>query len=133
MTVDVVPSGWDPVQAHLFRRMSQGRFTSCNYAAAKTHEMRFASLALAAVASLSLVAGRRRYPRAGRFGFGTAVLATALLAAMVMPACGGGGGGGGSGANPGTPAGSYSLTVTGSVASGSSTLTRSVMLSLKVN
>ena len=93
----------------------------------------FASLALAAVASLSLVAGRRRYPRAGRFGFGTAVLATALLAAMVMPACGGGGGGGGSGANPGTPAGSYSLTVTGSVASGSSTLTRSVMLSLKVN
>ena len=39
MAVNVVPSGWDPIQAHLFRRMSQGRLTSCNYAAAKTHEM----------------------------------------------------------------------------------------------
>ena len=35
MALDVVPSGWDPIQAHLFRRMSQGRFTSCNYAAGK--------------------------------------------------------------------------------------------------
>ena len=47
MALDVVPSGWDPIQAHLFRRMSQGRFTTCNYSAAKASEMRFASLALA--------------------------------------------------------------------------------------
>ncbi len=47
MALDVVPSGWDPIQAHLFQRMSQGRFTSCNYSAAKTSEMQFATLALA--------------------------------------------------------------------------------------
>ncbi len=47
MALDVVPSSWDPVQAHLFRRMSQGRLTTCNYSTAKASEMRFASLALA--------------------------------------------------------------------------------------
>jgi len=46
MALDVVPSGWDPIQAHLFRRVSQGRFTSCNYAAGKASEMLLASLAL---------------------------------------------------------------------------------------
>jgi len=50
IALDVVPSTWDPVQAHLFRRMSEGRFASCNYATGKTGEMRFASLALAALA-----------------------------------------------------------------------------------
>ena len=50
MALDVVPSGWDPIQAHLFRRMSQGRFTSCNYAAGKASEMRFAALALGMLA-----------------------------------------------------------------------------------
>ncbi len=44
--VDVVPSAWDPIQAHLSRRLSQGRPATCNYAAAKSHEMRFATLAL---------------------------------------------------------------------------------------
>jgi hypothetical protein len=50
LALDVVPSNWDPIQAHLFQRMSQGRFTTCNYAAAKASEMRFASLALAMLA-----------------------------------------------------------------------------------
>ncbi len=50
IAVDVVPSGWDPIQAHLFRRMTEGRLTSCNYAAGKSGEMRFASLALAMLA-----------------------------------------------------------------------------------
>ena len=50
MALDVVPSGWDPIQAHLFRRMNQGRFTSCNYAAGKAGEMRFAALALGMLA-----------------------------------------------------------------------------------
>ena len=47
LALDVVPSGWDPIQAHLFQRMSQGRFTTCNYSAAKASEMQFATLALA--------------------------------------------------------------------------------------
>jgi hypothetical protein len=50
MALDVVPSGWDPIQAHLFRRMSGGRFTSCNYTSGKSGELRFASLALAMMA-----------------------------------------------------------------------------------
>ncbi len=47
LAIDVVPAGWDPIQAHLSQRLSQGRLASCNYAAAKSHEMRFAALALA--------------------------------------------------------------------------------------
>ncbi|OJW20507.1 MAG: hypothetical protein BGO49_04570 [Planctomycetales bacterium 71-10] len=51
MALDVVPAGWDPIQAQIHRRMAQGRMASCNYSAAKTSEMRFASLALAALAA----------------------------------------------------------------------------------
>ncbi|MDG3006069.1 zinc-dependent metalloprotease [Paludisphaera mucosa] len=51
MALDVVPIGWDPIQAQLYRRMSQGRLASCNYSAAKSSEMRFASLALASLAA----------------------------------------------------------------------------------
>jgi Met-zincin/Domain of unknown function (DUF5117) len=47
LAVDVVPSGWDPIQAHLSQRLSHGRPATCNYAAGKSHEMRFATLALA--------------------------------------------------------------------------------------
>ena len=50
LALDVVPSGWDPIQARLHRRIKQGALSSCNYAAAKAHEMRFASLALAMLA-----------------------------------------------------------------------------------
>ena len=46
LALDVVPAGWDPIQAHLQQRLSQGRMAGCNYAAAKSHEMRFAALAL---------------------------------------------------------------------------------------
>ena len=51
LALDVVPAGWDPIQAHLQQRLSQGRMASCNYAAAKSHEMRFAALALALAAT----------------------------------------------------------------------------------
>ena len=50
LALDVVPSGWDPIQARLFQRMTQGGHTTCNYTAAKSQEMRFASLALAMLA-----------------------------------------------------------------------------------
>ena len=53
-----------------------------------------------------------------------------LLVALAVPGCGGGG------AtvthNPGTPAGTYSLTVTGTVTSGSATLTHSFTLKVTV-
>jgi hypothetical protein len=64
-------------------------------------------------------------------------LATALflliaLGMMAIPSCGGGGGGG-TGGSPGTPAGTYTLGVTATFASASTTLTHDVKLTLTVN
>src|SRR5262249_48260707 len=47
LAIDVVPAGWDPIQAQLAARLGRGRIANCNYVAAKSREMRFASLALA--------------------------------------------------------------------------------------
>lgn len=55
-----------------------------------------------------------------------------LLLSFGIVACGGGGGSGGSVANPGTPAGTYTLTVTGTVNSGTTVVNHSVSLSLRV-
>lgn len=60
-------------------------------------------------------------------------LAAGLLLALVMTTCGGGGGGGGGSSNPGTPAGSYTLTVTGTFGSGSTALSHSITLTLNVS
>ena len=62
-----------------------------------------------------------------------AVLAAILSFAALWASCGGGGGSsGGGGGNPGTPAGTYKLTVTGAYTSGSTTLTHNVALTLTV-
>ena len=58
-------------------------------------------------------------------------LAGALLLVLLWAACGGGGGGGGG--NPGTPLGTYTLTVTGTVTTGSDNLNHGLTLTLKVN
>src|SRR5262249_39108314 len=47
VALDVAPAGWDPIQAQLQQRLARGHTFSCNYAAAKSHEIRFAALALA--------------------------------------------------------------------------------------
>ena len=60
------------------------------------------------------------------------LLATALLPTMSLLGCGGGGGGGGVISNPGTPPGTYSLTVNATLGSGSSTLTHTVTLTMTV-
>jgi hypothetical protein len=64
-----------------------------------------------------------------------APLAVVTLGLMLWAACGGGGGGGGAGppVNPGTPAGTYPLTVTGTYTSGASTLQHNLNLTLIVN
>ena len=59
------------------------------------------------------------------------VLGVLLLAATLMGACGGMGGGT-SVTNPGTPAGAYTLTVTGTVSAGTNPLSNSLTLTLKV-
>ncbi|HEV2498035.1 MAG TPA: FG-GAP-like repeat-containing protein [Terriglobia bacterium] len=60
-------------------------------------------------------------------------LSAALMLILGMAACGGGGGGSsGGGGNPGTPAGAYTLTVSGSVTEASTTVTHNMSLTLNV-
>jgi hypothetical protein len=95
-------------------------------------------LMLSAALALGLAARTRRaVPTSGaastRMSFSISVIAAILMAlALVVSACGGGGGGG-TIHNPGTPVGTYTLTLTGTAASGSTTLTNNLKLSLTVN
>ncbi|HKS96834.1 MAG TPA: choice-of-anchor D domain-containing protein, partial [Terriglobia bacterium] len=76
---------------------------------------------LVALASLiALAAGRRRRVEIG--------LVATLALVLLWAACGGGNAGGG-----GTPAGTYSLTVSGTVTSGQATVKHDVTLTLTVN
>jgi len=89
-----------------------------------------ALLFLVMLATLALVNRRRIQPRPARLRLAAATLFVLLLVALTIPGCGG------SGAavthNPGTPAGTYSLTVTGTVTSGSATLIHSFTLKVTV-
>jgi hypothetical protein len=69
-----------------------------------------------------------------RWQYKAVLIATGLLLSLSLAGCGGGGGGGGpvGPSNPGTPAGTYTLTVTGTTGSGSSLLTHTVSLTLTV-
>jgi hypothetical protein len=49
---------------------------------------------------------------------GLLFLGMVLAGVIIMAACGGGSSGGGGGGNPGTPAGSYTVTITGKDANG---------------
>jgi len=55
-----------------------------------------------------------------------------ILGALSMPACGGGNNGSGSGAT-GTPAGTYTLDVKGTLTSGTATITHDIKLTLTVH
>jgi hypothetical protein len=92
-------------------------------------------LLLTMLAALATLAGSYAIRRAGvpQLSRPQIVLAATLLVMIVWAACGGtGGGGGGGGGNPGTPAGTYTLTVTGAYVSGSTTLAHNVTLTLTV-
>ena len=83
--------------------------------------------ALLAAVGVRLMAGRRlAWNRAW------APLAVAMLRVALWAGCGGGGGGG-TPTPRGTPAGTYSLTVTGTYTSGTTTVHRNITLTLKVN
>ena len=89
------------------------------------------ALSLAAMA-WAFALGKRNSLRMWRFGL--VPLAAGLVLALALAGCGGGGGGGGGGpvGNPGTPSGTYSLTVTGMTGSGATALSHAVALTLKV-
>jgi hypothetical protein len=93
------------------------------------------TVALAALGSLARATRRWAQPGVGRGRAGLVTFAVLSLMLGAMAACGGGGGGGGGAppqSDPGTPSGTYTLTVTGTYGSGSTTLTHSVDLTLQV-
>jgi len=59
-------------------------------------------------------------------------IAAGVLLTLAITACGGGGGSTGPTGNPGTPAGTYNLTVTGTAGTSPNTVTHSVTLTLTV-
>lgn len=80
---------------------------------------------------LAWMAGkRRRVPL--RLSLATAVFSVLTLAVLSLAACGGGGSSSPPPGNPGTPAGTYILTVTGTLTSGAITQTHDVKLTLTV-
>ena len=93
------------------------------------------TLALVLVALAWAILGRK-LPVTQRWRTAPVLLGAGLLLALALAACGGGssgGGGGGGQTNPGTPAGTYTLTVTGTVTSGSQTVNHNYQLTLTVS
>jgi peptidoglycan/LPS O-acetylase OafA/YrhL len=85
-------------------------------------------LALVLLASLN----GRSWEQRPRLAYGVALLLL-LCAGVTLSACGGGGGSsGGGGGNAGTPTGTYTLVVSATFTSGSTTLTHSADLTLVV-
>jgi hypothetical protein len=88
-----------------------------------------------ALALMAWTIARRNQPRMGRWRSTMVPLVSGLLLTLALAGCGGGG----SGKllvpppNSGTPAGNYTLTVTGTAGSGSSALSHSVTLKLSVS
>jgi sugar lactone lactonase YvrE len=91
-------------------------------------------LALALV-TMAWAIRRRNQPDLGRWRSTMLRFSTGFLLLFVLAVCGGGGGGGPTGPtpNPGTPAGTYNLTVTGTTGSGSSAMSHNVTLTLTVS
>jgi hypothetical protein len=81
------------------------------------------------LAAMAWAIVRRNQPGVSRWQSTMVPLASGLLLTLALAGCGGGG----TKHNPGTPAGTYPLTVTGTTGSGSSTLSHSVTLTLTVS
>jgi hypothetical protein len=86
-----------------------------------------------ALAAMAWAMGRRNRPGVSRWQSRMALLASGLLLILALAGCGGGGGSSNVTHDPGTPAGTSKLTVTGSTGSGSSALSHSVTLTLTVS
>jgi hypothetical protein len=88
-------------------------------------------LSLVVLAGVILLARRKPEAMVGRLRLGLATAGMLALLALGMVACGGGSSTTTS-SNPGTPAGKYNLTVTGTLTSGSVTVTNNAQVTLQV-
>jgi len=88
-------------------------------------------LGLVLLAGMMLLARRRPEGMAARLRLGLATAAMLAVLALGIVACGGGGSTTTS-SNPGTPTGKYTLTVTGTLASSSVTVSHDVQITLQV-
>jgi len=86
-----------------------------------------------ALAAMAWAIRRWNQSGASRWRFLLLRLATGLLLMLALAECGGDGGSTPPTSNPGTPAGNYTLTVTGTAGSGSSALSHGVALTLNVS
>jgi hypothetical protein len=84
------------------------------------------------LAAMAWAVGRRNQHSVGRWQSTLLLLATGFLLTLALAGCGGGGGTK-TPSNPGTPAGTYNLTVTGTTGSGSSAMSHNVTLTLNVS
>jgi hypothetical protein len=80
-----------------------------------------------ALAAMSWAIGRRKQPGVSRWQSAMVLLAAGLLLTLALAGCRA------PTINPGTPAGTYTLTVTGTTGSGASALSHSVSLTLIVS
>ncbi len=85
------------------------------------------------LALMAWAIGRRNQLGASRWQSTLVLLASGLLLTLALAGCGGGSSVSTPPSNPGTPAGTYTLTVTGSTGSGAATLSHSVTLTLNVS
>jgi hypothetical protein len=80
------------------------------------------------LAAMAWAIARRKLPGESRWLSLMVALAAGFLLTLALAGCGGT-----VTSNPGTPAGTYTLTVTGTTGSGTSTLSHSVILTLNVS
>jgi hypothetical protein len=80
-------------------------------------------------AAMAWAIGRRNQPGVSRWKSAMVPLAWGLLLTLALAGCGGSA----RVTNPGTPPGTYTLTVTGTAGSGSSALSHSMKLTLTVS
>jgi hypothetical protein len=89
-------------------------------------------MALVLLAMMAWAVERENKLGLGRSRSSIVLLASGLLLVLALAGCGGGGGGGVT-HDPGTPAGTYSLTVTGTTGSGASAVSHNMTLKLTVS
>ncbi|HEV2351619.1 MAG TPA: choice-of-anchor D domain-containing protein [Terriglobia bacterium] len=143
-TITVTTTARSMVGPESFNRRPALRVPPTLFSVWTPERVRFVMACLALVLVLGMLGmlgaawrQRKQLPAQGflplHVALASAVLLVVMLAALSMPACGGGSSPVPPVGNPGTPSGTYTLSVTATATSGSATLIRTTNLTLTVN